>query len=57
MSRLFGYTVAAVERDAAAAEAFEKKKIEAKSNYWFVYIYYIIVFRNRFVLYRTTIFV
>lgn len=37
MSRLFGYTSAAVERDAAAAEAFENKKIESQENYWYVY--------------------
>lgn len=37
MSRLFGYTSAAVDRDAAAVEAFETKKIEAKENYWFVF--------------------
>lgn len=36
MSRLFGYTAAAADRDTAAIEAFEKKKIEAKENYWFV---------------------
>lgn len=40
MSRLFGYTATAVDRDAAAVEAFENKKIEAKANYWFVYILY-----------------
>lgn len=34
MSRLFGYTAAAVDRDTAAIEAFEHKKIEAKANYW-----------------------
>lgn len=34
MSRLFGYTSAAVDRDAAALEAFENKKVEAKENYW-----------------------
>lgn len=34
MSRLFGYSSAAVDRDAAALEAFENKKIEAKENYW-----------------------
>lgn len=39
MSRLFGYTAAAVDRDTAAIEAFENKKIEAKENYWFVLIY------------------
>lgn len=33
MSRLFGYTAAAVDRDTAAIEAFENKKIEAKANY------------------------
>jgi len=33
MSRLFGYTAAAADRDAAAIEAFENKKIEAKANY------------------------
>lgn len=37
MSRLFGYTSAAVERDAAAVEAFENKKIETQANYWYVY--------------------
>lgn len=36
MSRLFGYTATAVDRDTAAIEAFENKKIEAKENYWFV---------------------
>lgn len=38
MSRLFGYTASAVERDAVAIEAFENKKKEAKTNYWFVHI-------------------
>lgn len=38
MSRLFGYTATAVDRDTAAMEAFENKKVEAKENYWFVYI-------------------
>jgi len=33
MSRLFGYTAAAAERDTAAIEAYENKKIEAKANY------------------------
>ncbi|XP_060868836.1 sorting nexin-4-like [Metopolophium dirhodum] len=33
MSRLFGYTAAAADRDTAAIEAFENKKIEAKANY------------------------
>lgn len=33
MSRLFGYTAAAVDRDTAAKETFEIKKTEAKANY------------------------
>uniref|UniRef100_A0A2S2PUG8 Sorting nexin-4 n=1 Tax=Schizaphis graminum TaxID=13262 RepID=A0A2S2PUG8_SCHGA len=33
MSRLFGYTAAAAERDTAAIEAYENKKIEARANY------------------------
>jgi len=36
MSRLFGYTAAAADRDTAAIEAFENKKVEAKTNYRFV---------------------
>lgn len=33
MSRLFGYTAAAADRDTASKEAFENKKTEAKANY------------------------
>lgn len=36
MSRLFGYTAAAADRDTAAIEAFENKKMEASVNYRFV---------------------
>lgn len=41
MSRLFGYTATAANRDTAAIEAFEHKKLEAQSSYWFVYVYII----------------
>lgn len=33
MSRLFGYTTAAANRDTTAIEVFENKKVEAKANY------------------------
>lgn len=36
MSRLFGYTSAVADRDTAAIEAFENKKIEAQGNYKYV---------------------
>jgi len=45
MSRLFGYTAAAADRDTASIEAFEIKKIEAKANYRLVHKY-IYIFRQ-----------
>lgn len=44
MSRLFGYTAAVADRNTAAIEVFENKKIEAQVNYRYGNVYILLLY-------------